>query len=321
MRRPGSRQDAGGIIPEISVKTSVPVPALDALFLHALETLSGQPGCRRFGKFGLHALQRSPGGFPLAEFVIAVTHLEQGVRHLARIREARNHDLEIGAAAAINSSNVTTRAETNGADITATEVEPIVYSSDPNFRPSDLEVGGVGRGRSDLEEGIVGFAPADDPALVVVVSIYDPRRGRYGGQLAGPVFADTMKFALPRLGVAPSGTQAPEIETFDGGRGTDTGGHLHLRPRDLLGQQCLGHRLEIDPLPVVLVGPDTEGVGEIVAAALRRHPRINASVEGDQIKAIVAEYTDITERRGPVRIAPVPTARPVRVSAKTCVIA
>lgn len=32
----------------------------------------------------------------------------------------------------------------DGADITAEEVEPIVYSSDPNFRPSDVEVGGDG---------------------------------------------------------------------------------------------------------------------------------------------------------------------------------
>lgn len=32
----------------------------------------------------------------------------------------------------------------DGADITATEIEPILYSSDPNFRPSDLEVGGDG---------------------------------------------------------------------------------------------------------------------------------------------------------------------------------
>jgi ATP-dependent Zn protease len=30
-------------------------------------------------------------------------------------------------------------------------------------------------------------------------------------------------------------------------------------------------------------------------------------LEGEQIKSIVAEYTDITERRGPVRIAPVST--------------
>ena len=32
----------------------------------------------------------------------------------------------------------------NGADITATEIEPILVSSDPNFRPTDLEVGGDG---------------------------------------------------------------------------------------------------------------------------------------------------------------------------------
>lgn len=32
----------------------------------------------------------------------------------------------------------------NGADITANEIEPILISSDPNFRPSDIEVGGDG---------------------------------------------------------------------------------------------------------------------------------------------------------------------------------
>lgn len=32
----------------------------------------------------------------------------------------------------------------NGADVTCEEIEPIVYSEDPNFRPSDIEVGGDG---------------------------------------------------------------------------------------------------------------------------------------------------------------------------------
>ena len=31
-------------------------------------------------------------------------------------------------------------------------------------------------------------------------------------------------------------------------------------------------------------------------------------LEGDQIKSIVAEYADVTERRGPVRIVPARTA-------------
>lgn len=63
-----------------------------------------------------------------------------------------------------------------------------------------------------------GFAPADDPQLVVVVSIHKPQQGRYGGQLGGPVFADIMEFALPRLGIAPSGEPAPQVPIFAAGQ-------------------------------------------------------------------------------------------------------
>jgi cell division protein FtsI (penicillin-binding protein 3) len=59
-----------------------------------------------------------------------------------------------------------------------------------------------------------GFAPADDPRLVMVVSIQDPIAGRYGGQLGGPVFADVMSFALPRLGIPPSGAPAPNVRVW-----------------------------------------------------------------------------------------------------------
>jgi cell division protein FtsI (penicillin-binding protein 3) len=59
-----------------------------------------------------------------------------------------------------------------------------------------------------------GFAPADDPQLVVVVSLNDPVAGSSGGGTAGPVFVDIMKFALPRLGIPPSGTAAPSVPLF-----------------------------------------------------------------------------------------------------------
>jgi cell division protein FtsI (penicillin-binding protein 3) len=61
-----------------------------------------------------------------------------------------------------------------------------------------------------------GFAPADDPALVMVVSLQRPINGRFGGQLGGPVFADVMSFALPRLGIAPSGAPAPNVRVWAG---------------------------------------------------------------------------------------------------------
>lgn len=48
----------------------------------------------------------------------------------------------------------------------------------------------------------VGFAPASDPRIVVAVAIIDPRENRYGGTVAGPVFASVAKQALEALGVA-----------------------------------------------------------------------------------------------------------------------
>ncbi|HEY9377045.1 MAG TPA: penicillin-binding transpeptidase domain-containing protein, partial [Jiangellaceae bacterium] len=60
----------------------------------------------------------------------------------------------------------------------------------------------------------MGFAPADDPRYVVVVSVLNPRNGNSGGALAGPVFKDVMGFTLAHLGVAPTGTEAPEIPLF-----------------------------------------------------------------------------------------------------------
>jgi cell division protein FtsI (penicillin-binding protein 3) len=59
-----------------------------------------------------------------------------------------------------------------------------------------------------------GFAPADDPQYVVVVSLMNPRNGNSGGRLAGPAFADIMRFALEQGGVAPSGTEAPQLPLF-----------------------------------------------------------------------------------------------------------
>lgn len=52
----------------------------------------------------------------------------------------------------------------------------------------------------------MGFAPADDPEYVVVVSLINPSNGNSGGGLAGPAFSEIMKFALQQGGVPPSTT-------------------------------------------------------------------------------------------------------------------
>ena len=54
----------------------------------------------------------------------------------------------------------------------------------------------------------VGFAPADDPQYVVAVDLERPTSSAEGGQVAAPVFADIMRYALTANGVVPSGTPA-----------------------------------------------------------------------------------------------------------------
>ncbi len=51
----------------------------------------------------------------------------------------------------------------------------------------------------------VGFAPAQNPRLIVAVTIDDPRgKGYYGGAVAGPVFRNVMAGGLRALGVKPT---------------------------------------------------------------------------------------------------------------------
>jgi len=50
----------------------------------------------------------------------------------------------------------------------------------------------------------VGFVPVEHPRLVVAVVLDEPMTGRYGGDLAGPVFRRVAEAALRYLGVTPS---------------------------------------------------------------------------------------------------------------------
>jgi cell division protein FtsI (penicillin-binding protein 3) len=50
----------------------------------------------------------------------------------------------------------------------------------------------------------VGFAPADDPQLLVAIVVDDPKGDYYGGTVAAPAFGKIAKYALPYLGIPPS---------------------------------------------------------------------------------------------------------------------
>jgi cell division protein FtsI (penicillin-binding protein 3) len=57
----------------------------------------------------------------------------------------------------------------------------------------------------------IGFAPADNPAYVISVTIQDPKGMHWGGYLGGPVFKKVMSFVLQTKGIAPTGTKVDPI--------------------------------------------------------------------------------------------------------------
>jgi cell division protein FtsI (penicillin-binding protein 3) len=60
-----------------------------------------------------------------------------------------------------------------------------------------------GYDQSRLVASFVGFVPAEDPRLVILVVLYDVRHGHFGGLFAAPVFSKIAANALQHLNVAP----------------------------------------------------------------------------------------------------------------------
>ncbi|MFA9272985.1 MAG: penicillin-binding transpeptidase domain-containing protein, partial [Baekduiaceae bacterium] len=58
--------------------------------------------------------------------------------------------------------------------------------------------------KSKYIASFAGFAPADNPKLLITVMVDEPGGGSiYGGEVAAPAFEDIARFALPYLGIAP----------------------------------------------------------------------------------------------------------------------
>jgi stage V sporulation protein D (sporulation-specific penicillin-binding protein) len=65
-------------------------------------------------------------------------------------------------------------------------------------------------GRYSASEHIVsfiGFAPADNPKLIVYVAVDNPQGLQFGGLIAAPIVHDIMADALPYMGIKPSAKQ------------------------------------------------------------------------------------------------------------------
>ena len=61
-----------------------------------------------------------------------------------------------------------------------------------------------GYSKSKFVASFVGFAPADNPGLLVTIVVDEPEGSYYGSDVAAPAFGEIATFALPYLGIPPS---------------------------------------------------------------------------------------------------------------------
>jgi len=66
-------------------------------------------------------------------------------------------------------------------------------------------------GYSGYTSSFIGIAPAEKPALVMSVSIHNPKTSTYGSVVAGPVFKKVMTYALAHRKIPPSTTKPPKL--------------------------------------------------------------------------------------------------------------
>jgi cell division protein FtsI (penicillin-binding protein 3) len=61
-----------------------------------------------------------------------------------------------------------------------------------------------GYSESKFIASFVGFAPVENPRLLAVIVVDEPKGSYYGGEVAAPAFGQIAEFALPYLGIPPS---------------------------------------------------------------------------------------------------------------------
>jgi cell division protein FtsI (penicillin-binding protein 3) len=122
----------------------------------------------------------------------------------------------------------------------------------------------------------VGFAPADDPRLAMIVLLDEPKNEKWGSEAAAPIFAAIGLQALSHMNVPPRGTSPVPImrgHIVAGGGDTTTAAPLRLVSLDdgsdaarvmpaLEGRSLRGAMAALAPYDVAL---EVEGRGVVVA--------------------------------------------------------
>jgi len=143
--------------------------------------------------------------------------------------------------------------------------------------------------QSRLVASFVGFLPADDPRLVILVVLYDVAHGHFGGLTAAPVFSEIASGALSDLNVVATGPHYDVASLLPVGHTArdDSRDELADQSSDgSPGDGSLGSALSGDDSTAAALNaddriPDFSGLSLRRAFALAGRRRLNLEVEGD----------------------------------------
>jgi len=116
----------------------------------------------------------------------------------------------------------------------------------------------------------VGFVPADDPRLVLLVLVDEPEKNVYGGVVAAPAFRNIIRGALGYLGVVPDRLEslpvlaAKEATSFHFGRAKGTGVAKHESPSNVPDFVGLSLREALERARAMKLRVEIRGNGYVV---------------------------------------------------------
>jgi cell division protein FtsI (penicillin-binding protein 3) len=168
----------------------------------------------------------------------------------------------------------------------------------------------------------VGFAPVDNPAVVIIVVLDEPGTAIYGGTVAAPVFKEIAEHVLPYLGVAPDTDTKPVAPRQD-----QIAELNHAAARSVASEKFEASDKQVAPasLPLVVEGVRERGeIREVVYAPAGERALLMPDMRGRSVRdaqRICAQLGLELEARGegravaqsPAAGSPVEAGRKVRV--------
>jgi cell division protein FtsI (penicillin-binding protein 3) len=136
----------------------------------------------------------------------------------------------------------------------------------------------------------VGFAPVENPAVVIIVVIDEPAGSYYGGTVAAPVFRDIAESVLPYLDVAPdtefkTPANAEQNLALETGPTEDQGTMHHASQQTAqTSQDAQGSPDAMLPQVAERGRVGAGGVGEVVYAAAAERALLMPDIRGRSVR-------------------------------------